>query len=149
MRHGADFVNCTNMIVAKWQKQIKFNTKYRVLGDWLNKVEILLASGGEINYIDQTLSRYRVHGNNATGTKAGSIGQNVLDYINQHVELLNKYPKYSNDLLFGLSRVYRMLGKYNNRLFYKTAFYLSPFYWKNFVMYILVLLGIKYNESKS
>lgn len=148
MRNGANFVNCTNMVVASWQKKIMFNTKYKVLGDWMNKVEILLASGGEINYLNQTLSRYRIHGNNATKSKSGLIGQNVLDFISQHIDLINKHPQYCRDLLFGLSKAYRSLGKHHNIMFYKVSFYLSPFYWKNLIMYLAVVLGIKKSRNE-
>lgn len=147
LRNGADFVNCTSMVVAKWQKQVKFNTKYRVLGDWLNKVDILFASGGEINYLNHIFSRHRKHGANASSVKTNCVGQNVLDFINQHIDLIHSYPKYSNDILFGLSRAYRVLGKYNNVMFYKTAFYICPYYWRNILMYIAVILRIKRNNN--
>lgn len=139
LRYGTNFANCTTMVRAEWQKKIKFNNKYRILGDWLNKVELLMASGGEINYLDETYSRHRMHGNNnSQQTTSKLISPNVLDLINQYIELLNKYPYLAGDILFGLSRVYRSLGKYNDRAYYSVAFALCPFHWKNLFMLIVM-----------
>lgn len=142
LRHGAIFNNCTTMVIGDWQRKIRFDENYRVLGDWLNKVELLLASGGLIQYLDINLSRYRVHGNN-TSRRDGSkvIGQNVLDQINQHIKILNKYPQLQNDILRGLSQVYRSIGKYNDVIFYKIAFKICPFYWKNIIMYLKTFIS--------
>lgn len=140
IKHGSIFCNCTTMVVGDIQRQVRFNANYHYLGDWLNKVEILLQSQKKIMFIDEVLSRYRLHSCNTTNSAGHKINNTTADIINQYVMLLNKYPRLSSDILFGLSRVYRSLGKYTNIQYFKVAFQIKPLYWKNITMYLYYLL---------
>ena len=88
---------CSNLTRATCCPKNGFNELIPVASDWLFWIETL-ENGSTINYIDETLGRYRRHENNVT--KANKfISQNELDHLNTCNILLTKYPFYFNSIL--------------------------------------------------
>jgi len=64
--------------------------------DWLFWVETL-ANGGEINYIDEVLGKYRKHDSNVTSKR---VFKNYFDHIKSSIIILMRYPKYFKEVIF-------------------------------------------------
>jgi len=74
-----------------------FDISLPVASDWLYWVETL-GNGGTINYIDQTLGRYRRHGNNITRDEP-FLTQSELDHLVSCQIILSKFPHYFADVI--------------------------------------------------
>ncbi|MEX2505470.1 MAG: hypothetical protein WD406_00860 [Pseudohongiellaceae bacterium] len=71
-----------------------FDKSIRVASDWLYWIETL-GKGGTINFLDQTLSRYRRHDNITKSSRF--LTQNEIDSLNTCNILLKKYRQNSQD----------------------------------------------------
>ncbi len=133
---GCFFCACSVMVRNK--ELPRFNERLPVASDWFQMVEILQL-GGKLGYIDKTLSRYRRHSRNVTNKEGNLLSQAENDTIHAYIQVLCNHPEYVIDIMVGLSRFFRGLGKYKDRKYYKVAFLICPWHWKNIIMFLKTL----------
>ena len=86
-----------------------FDVRIPVASDWLFWIECL-SKGGKICYIDEVLGRYRKHSKGVTNLNSAGYFQAKLDHLNTCNILLFKFPKYTSQICYRLSRIYRNLA---------------------------------------
>ena len=104
-----------------------FDERIPIASDWLFWMQSLL-NGGEINYIDEILGRYRKHGNNITNNLKHFNGQ--IDHLNSCNILLVQAPQYNKEILKRYAEIIRSLRIYDK---------------DNFLYWILTSFKIRFN----
>lgn len=90
---------CTIMARRKYLPKGYYNTEIPVMSDWLFFAET--AAYGDVLYIDEVLSRYRRHVQNATRRYA-----EIHDFEKTYDIMEAKFPAYRKELLAGRARLY-------------------------------------------
>ena len=96
IRYGTFNGATSNMVRMQKIPQKGFDEKVSMASDWLFWVETL-ANGGEINYIDEVLGKYRKHDSNVTSKR---VFKNYFDHIKSSIIILMRYPKYFKEVIF-------------------------------------------------
>jgi glycosyltransferase involved in cell wall biosynthesis len=103
IRFGTFNGACSTMVRTEKAPKDGFNKTLPVASDWLYWIETL-ANGGEINYLDDVLGRYRRHENNVTAdNNCTTIKQNKIDHLNTCNIILSKYPQHLSDIKYAFS----------------------------------------------
>lgn len=98
LKYGVFNGACSTMIRRSHAPKNGFDSRLPVASDWLYWLETL-EKGGEIEYINQVLGRYRRHKNNVTLYKENNIPQGFLDHLQTCNIMLFKYPRF-NSMIF-------------------------------------------------
>jgi glycosyltransferase involved in cell wall biosynthesis len=109
IKYGVFNGACSTMVRASKTPDSGYNRLLPVASDWCYWVESL-GNGGEINYIDQILGRYRRHSGNVTKKKE-MIGQNTIDHLNTCNYLIKEYPEYFSEIMHRYAINVRSLRK--------------------------------------
>lgn len=140
LRNGCFFCACTVMV--RKSKIFKFDESLPVASDFYQIIQMLGCNTKyRLVYINKVMSRYRRHASNVTNVtsiNSNYLPQNQIDQLNAYFKSIYTYPKCSVEALLGVSRVFRALGKYYNKKYYKIAFQICPWYWKNIIMFLKV-----------
>ncbi len=73
-----------------------YDDRVPIASDWLFFMEILI-NGGEINYINEVLGKYRIHNENTVSTKVLAC---YLDHFKSSIIIIKKYPRFFIYVLF-------------------------------------------------
>lgn len=107
IKYGPFNAGCATMVRRDKIPAYGFDERLTIASDALFWVEVL-ESGGEIQYIDEVLARYRIHGCNVSRSKFPEM---AFDFLIQHSKLLVKYPEYASDILYNYSNGLFLLAK--------------------------------------
>jgi len=116
IRYGTFNGACSTMVKRTKTPKLGFNNLVPVASDWLYWVESL-HNGGNIDYIDEVLGKYRRHENNITN-KTKKLTQNEIDHLNSCNYILSLSPLYLNDSMIKYSQNILSL---RHKLNYKNA----------------------------
>ena len=100
---------CATMVRRDKLPFYGYDERLKFAADGLLWVEIL-ENGGEIHYMNEVLSGYRIHENNATQSKHAEI---ALDFMIHQSKLLIKYPQHSSHILANYANSFFMMAKSN------------------------------------
>ena len=123
-----------------------YDERFKVSDDWDLYIRILKKY--EFKFVDDFLFNYYIHENNIS--QVGSIKQ-AEDYVS----LIGKNIKEYNDNLLAKSIILRYIGSYymiNNkkltaRKYFKKSIKCAPFYYRNYVNFIISLFGVNFYEK--
>ncbi|HLB41965.1 MAG TPA: glycosyltransferase [Gammaproteobacteria bacterium] len=134
IKYGPFNAGCATMVLRKKIPSYGYDERLKVAADGLLWVEIL-ASGGEIHYLNKILARYRIHNKNVSKLMCVEI---AFDFLIHHSKLLMKYPHYSSIILNNYADSLFMAAKYSsNSLYYlKTSFKIK----KSLKTFLLIFL---------
>lgn len=121
VRWGTFNCGCSTMVRREMAPSHGFNSDIPMASDWIFWIETL-ATGGEIQYIDRILSRYRRHGGNITCNNSQLLTSTLKDHFitfgivlmnnpELHVELRRRVA----DMLRGVARCHK--GSYGKYIF--------------------------------
>lgn len=144
IKYGTFNGACSTMVRADKVPKNGFNETLPVASDWLFWCECLL-NGGNINYIDEVLGRYRRHQKNITA-KTNYINNNEIDHLNTINILISKYPQYLHEITYRASTIWRGL---RFKIAYKKALLISLGYRFNIKSFIgLLFYFISFKKVK-
>lgn len=140
IKYGA--FNCSSATMVKRENAPVngFDGRIPIASDWLYWVECL-ANGGEINYINEVLGKYRRHGKNVTSRKSKTIYLNLLDHINSVSILLFKYPQYGREVMYRFSVIFRQSRNVNHESYYILLIMSLKMHF-NFKSFVLLMIGV-------
>jgi glycosyltransferase involved in cell wall biosynthesis len=95
--HGTFNGAVSNMVRRAATPENNFNSSLPIASDWLYWIETL-ENGGTIDYIDQTLGRYRRHANSITAFSS-NIAQGEIDHLVTCQIALKKFPQHSTVII--------------------------------------------------
>lgn len=107
IKYGTFNGACSTLVRRVKTPKTGFNELIPIASDWLYWVESL-ANGGTIDYIDETLGRYRRHSKNVTNASK-VISQGDIDHLNSCNYILSRYPQYFNEVMYRYAIIIRSL----------------------------------------
>ena len=101
-------VNCASSTMYRMSATPKlgFNSELPVVSDWMFTIESL-ESGGQLNYIDMVLGRYRRHTDNVTNINSKFRSQGHLDILKTCAICIARHPRYLSEIIYRLSGIFR------------------------------------------
>lgn len=141
VKHGTFNGACSSMVRRSSTSKNGFDDRIPIASDWLYWIETLL-DGGQINYINEIMGRYRMHSNNIS--KVDNFG-NFYDHLMTCSIVLSKYPFLRKEAYFRLSRIFRRLAKMNTKYYihYLLISLKYKIYLKNIFSIIIYYSSIK------
>lgn len=107
IKYGPFSAGCSNMVRSEKISPQGFDERLLMVSDGLFWIEAL-ENGGEINYIDEVLARYRLHTHNNSTSK---YSERALDFLVHQSKLLIKYPEYASHILSNYSDALFLIAK--------------------------------------
>lgn len=105
LRRGAFNGACSNMVRRSAVPVAGFDRRLGAACDWLYWVETL-ESGGEIQFLNRVLGRYRRHSGNQTSNDARVFRlENVQDHLFACGVVLSRHPEWANDVASRVSDI--------------------------------------------
>lgn len=98
IKYGCFNGACSTMIRRNAAPEGGFDERLYVASDWLYWVECL-ASGGQVNFINKILGKYRRHDKNVTN-KNGKLSQGNIDHLNTCNLIIAKYPVFASQAFY-------------------------------------------------
>lgn len=98
IKYGCFNGACATMIRRNAAPECGYDERLYVASDWLYWIECL-ANGGQINFINKILGKYRRHGKNVTN-KDGKLSQGNIDHLNTCNIILAKYPVFASKVFY-------------------------------------------------
>jgi glycosyltransferase involved in cell wall biosynthesis len=117
IRHGSFNCGSTNMFRAKSLPLLGFDERVPIASDWLYCVESLVG-GGQINYIDKVLVRYRRHSKNITSSSESNKARANLaqeDHFTSCAILSARFPGYYLSIRYRLSSLFFSMAVSNKK----------------------------------
>lgn len=124
IRYGCFNSGCATMIRASMLPLGGHSESFPVAADWHLWIQILL-KGGEIQYLDQVLSRYRRHSRNTTSIVSPLYKQALLDSLNVTNWVMVHYPEYIDAALTSYAIHLRALRRFESGRYYRIALFKS------------------------
>ena len=147
---GKCFINTSSSIIISrfvFDDIGFYDERFKIADDWDLYIRIL--EKYNFDFVEEPLLNYYIHNENISGNsgaiKAAKDGIYILE---KHIE------KYNNNLL-AKSKILRYIGTYymiNNkkltaRKYFKKSIKCAPFYYRNYVNFIISLFGVNFYEK--